>query len=100
MRPEILPLTDDQEAEAQRQIACDRDNPEATAVEMKPFRPFSEACPDPMDSARRGRGRPPKAGARLAVTLRLDPETIERFKSQGPDWRARMGEALKRAARG
>jgi uncharacterized protein (DUF4415 family) len=53
-----------------------------------------------MESIRGSRGRPPKADAKLAVTLRLDPETVERFKSQGPDRRARMGDALKRASRG
>jgi uncharacterized protein (DUF4415 family) len=96
----IPPLTDEEEAEIQRMIAEDPDDYEATAEELAQSKPFCEAFPDLMNSIRRGRGRTPKAGARLAVTLRLDPETIERFKSQGPDWRARMGEALKRAARG
>jgi BrnA antitoxin of type II toxin-antitoxin system len=31
-------------------------------------------------------------------TAPADPDTVERFKRQGPDWRARMGAALKRAA--
>ncbi len=61
-------------------------------------KPFAEVFPELAESIRRSRGRPPKADAKLAVTLRLDPETVERFKSQGPDWRARMGAALKRAA--
>ena len=63
-------------------------------------RPFAEVFPDLAESIRRSRGRPPKADAKLAVTLRLDPDTVERFKRQGPDWRARMGAALKRAAGG
>ena len=49
------------------------------------------------ESIRRSRGRPPKPEAKLAVTLRLDPDTLARFKAQGPDWRTRMSEALKRA---
>ena len=65
-----------------------------------PRRPFAEVFPDLAESIRRSRGRPSKADAKLAVTLRLDPDTVERFKSQGPDWRARMGDALKRAAGG
>jgi uncharacterized protein (DUF4415 family) len=75
------------------------DNPEATDEELAQFRPFAEVFPGLMESIRRSRGRPPKADAKVAVTLRLDPETVERFKSKGPDWRARMGAALKRAAK-
>jgi uncharacterized protein (DUF4415 family) len=98
MKPKTPPLTDEQEAEAQRQIADDPENPEATDEEIGQFRPFAEMCPDLMESIRRSRGRPPKADAKKAVTLRLDPETVERFKSQGPDWRARMSDVLRRAS--
>jgi uncharacterized protein (DUF4415 family) len=76
------------------------DNPEITPERFAEFRPFADAYPELAESIRSARGRPPKADAKLAVTLRLDPETVERFKRQGPDWRARMGEALKRAAGG
>jgi uncharacterized protein (DUF4415 family) len=98
MRPKAPPLTDEEEAEIQRQIAEDPDDYEATDEELAQARPFGEAFPDLMESIRRSRGRPAKADAKLAVTLRLDPDTVERFKRQGPDWRARMGAALKRAA--
>lgn len=100
MKPKLPPLTDEEEAEIQRQIADDPDNPEATDEELTQFRPFVDAFPKLAESIRRSRGRPSKADAKLAVTLRLDPDTVERFKSQGPDWRARMGEALKHAAGG
>lgn len=40
---------------------------------------------------RRGR---PSSGKRI-ITLRLDPEVIEKFKATGPGWQARMNEALK-----
>jgi uncharacterized protein (DUF4415 family) len=100
MKPKIPPLTDEEEAEIQRQIALDPDNPEITEEEFAEFRPFAEVFPDLAESIRRSRGRPPKPDAKQAVTLRLDPDTVERFKARGPDWRARMGEALKRAARG
>jgi uncharacterized protein (DUF4415 family) len=74
------------------------DNPEATDEELAQAVPFAEAFPDLMESIRRARGRPPVANPKQAVTLRLDPDTVARFKAQGPDWRARMGEILKRAA--
>jgi uncharacterized protein (DUF4415 family) len=100
MKPRIPPLTDEEEAEIQRQIAEDPDDYEATDEELAQAHPFAEAFPELAESIRRTRGRPPKPDARLAVTLRLDPETLARFKAQGPDWRARMSEALKRAAGG
>ena len=42
-------------------------------------------------------GRPP-AGERTkqAVSLRLDPATLERFKAAGPGWQTRMGSLLAR----
>ena len=100
MKQKIPPITDEEEAEIQRMIAEDPDDYEATDEELAQAKPFAEAFPDLAESIRRSRGRPPKADAKLAVTLRLDPDTVERFKSQGPDWRARMGAALKRAAGG
>ena len=95
----IPPLTDEEEAEIQRRIAEDPDDFEPTDEELAQAKPFAEVFPDLAESIRRGRGRPPKPDAKQAVTLRLDPETVERFKRQGPDWRARMSETLKRAAR-
>jgi uncharacterized protein (DUF4415 family) len=76
------------------------DNPPITAEALAQAKPFAEVFPELAESIRRSRGRPPKPDAKLAVTLRLDPETVERFKAQGPDWRARMGAVLKRAAGG
>ena len=75
------------------------DNPEITPERFAEFRPVAEVFPELAESIRRSRGRPTKADAKLAVTLRLDPDTVERFKREGPDWRARMSETLKRAAR-
>lgn len=44
-------------------------------------------------------GRPPLgATAKRQVTLRLDPEVIERFRAGGAGWQGRMNEALRKAA--
>ncbi|MDF2604107.1 BrnA antitoxin family protein [Sphingomonas sp.] len=41
------------------------------------------------------RGRPPLRGtAKRQVTLRLDPDVIEKFRGGGPGRQARMNEAL------
>ena len=44
------------------------------------------------------RGRPPLRGrAKQQVTLRLDPDVIEKFREGGPGWQGRMNEALRKA---
>jgi len=44
------------------------------------------------------RGRPPLRGtAKRQVTLRLDPDVIDRFREGGPGWQGRINEALRRA---
>ena len=45
------------------------------------------------------RGRPPlREQAKQQVTLRLDPDVIERFRADGPGWQGRMNDALRKAA--
>lgn len=88
------PLTDEEEAEIQRMIASDPDNPELTEEELAQMRPFKEVFPDLYESIQRSRGRPPVEKPREAVTLRVDPDTLERFKASGKDWRARMARVL------
>lgn len=74
------------------------DNPELTAEEIKNLRPAREVLPtaffDELDKARKTRGRPRLENAKEAVTLRLDPNTVERFKATGKDWRTKMAEAI------
>lgn len=44
-------------------------------------------------------GRPPLGGeSKRQVTLRLDPDIIERFRSGGPGWQSRINDALRKAA--
>lgn len=44
-------------------------------------------------------GRPPNGDVpKRQVTLRLDPDVIEKFRAGGPGWQGRMNEALRRAA--
>jgi hypothetical protein len=58
-------LTDDEEAEIQRMIASDPDNPELTDEQIAGFRPFAEVLPALAESAKRGPGR--------SSTKRLSP---------------------------
>lgn len=96
-KAKVPPLTDEEEAEIQRQIAEDPEDYEATDEELAQAKPFAEAFPDLMESIRRSRGRPRSSAPKEAITLRLDPKTLDKFKATGDDWRARMAAVLDKA---
>lgn len=91
------PLTPEEEAEIQAQIAADEDDEDLTDAQLAEARPFAEVFPELADSIRRSVGRPRSENARQPVTLRLTPATLAKFEKLGPDWRARMAEILERA---
>ena len=94
----LPPITDEQEACIQTGIASDPDNPEMTDEQIAEAKPFGEVFPELYESLKRSRGRPKIASPKEAVTLRLSPETIARYKAiGGDDWRARMSETLEKA---
>ena len=84
------------EARIQAGISADPDNPEWTAQDFKRAKPFAVAFPA-LAKSRRGRG-PQKRPTKVAVSLRLTREVVERFKADGPGWQSRIDEALKKAA--
>jgi len=93
----IPPLTDEQEAQIQRQIASDPDAPELTEEEIAQARPFAEMFPELMESIRRSRGRPVVEARKQQISLRLDPDVIAKFKATGKGWQARINDILKDA---
>jgi len=46
---------------------------------------------------KRRRGRPPSPNPKQAVSLRLEPCVVEKFRSTGPGWQRRMNEVLRDA---
>jgi uncharacterized protein (DUF4415 family) len=88
-------LSDAEEARIQVGIAADPDNPEWTAQDFRRAKPFAKVFPALAES-RRGRG-PQKDPTKIAVSLRLTREVVERFKADGPGWQTRMDKALKKA---
>jgi uncharacterized protein (DUF4415 family) len=78
-------------------IASDPDNPELTDEQIAGLRPFAEVFPALAESIKRGPGRPRLDKTLEAVTLRLDPATVEHFRAQGADWRKRMARLLEKA---
>jgi len=73
------------------------DNPQWTEEELKAARPFAEIFPELAENIKRSRGRPKTDNPKVAVTIRLDPEVLAKFKATGKDWRAKMNEVLEKA---
>jgi len=46
------------------------------------------------------RGRPPAVIRKQQVTLRLDADVLDTFRSGGPGWQSRINEALRKALEG
>ena len=91
-------ITDAEEAEVQRSIASDPDAPEASDGQLAQARPFPEAFPALAEALRKNMGGRPKAESpKVAVSIRLDRDVVERFKATGAGWQTRMNEALRAA---
>jgi uncharacterized protein (DUF4415 family) len=87
------------EAKIQAMIASDPDAPEVTDAQIAQAKPFVEAFPALSERMRKNVGGRPKAeNPKVAVSLRLDPEVVARFKAKGPGWQTRINEALRQAA--
>lgn len=43
-------------------------------------------------------GRPPSERRKLSISLRLDPDVLEAWRSSGEGWQSRMNDALRAAA--
>ena len=87
------------EAQIQAMIASDPDAPEATVAQLVEAKPFSDVFPALAEKMRKNvGGRPKVENPKVAVSLRLDPEVVSRFKAEGPGWQTRMNEALRQAA--
>lgn len=71
---------------------------EPTNEQLAKAKPFANAFPDLHASIKRSRGRPKVEKRKEAVTLRLSPDVVEKFKkANGDKWRTTMAKALERA---
>lgn len=98
-RPKAVPpLADDEEARIRAAIAADPDDEASTDEQLARARPFAEALPELARTLRRSAGgRPCSADPKVAVSIRLDREVVEKFRATGPGWQSRINEALRNA---
>ena len=73
------------------------ENPEWTDKMIARSRPLSEIHPPHVVAALVRRRGPQQAPTKTPVTVRLDPDVLDKFKSTGPGWQSRMNEALRQA---
>jgi uncharacterized protein (DUF4415 family) len=78
--------------------APDDENPEWTKRDFAEARRIWE-IPELAHLSKRKPGErgPQKKPTKQQVTLRLDPDVIERFRSTGSGWQSRINDALKKA---
>ncbi len=73
--------------------------PITTDAQLAQAKPFTEAFPALAEKMRKSAaGRQKLENPKVAVSLRLDPEVVARFKADSPGWQTRINEALRHAA--
>ncbi|ABQ67580.1 MULTISPECIES: BrnA antitoxin family protein [Sphingomonadales] len=83
-------------------VVFDDDNPEWTEQDFARAR-RGDDIPEHIRAAfpkagKRGRPVGSTSSNKTQVALRIDNDTIARFKAGGPGWQSRMNEALRKAA--
>jgi len=81
---------------------ANRENPAWTKESFTRARTAREVLPKIFGTANaakmlKPRGRPKSGKARTSISLRVPPETLERWKATGPGWQTRMAEVLTKA---
>ena len=77
-----------------------RKNPEWTTAMIAEARPAKDVLPKIFGARTatamlKPRGRPKSSDSKVAISLRLPPETLARWKATGPGWQTRMAEVLR-----
>jgi len=99
-KPSIRRPTPEEDAEIQRGIEADPDNPEWTGEDFGAARPAREMVPEMVaEQARRRRGAQ-KAPTKELVALRLDRDLLAQLRAGGKGWQSRVNETLRKAVLG
>jgi uncharacterized protein (DUF4415 family) len=92
-------MSEEEEARIHAAAESDPDARPMTEEELARMRPMHEAQPEFLARwMRRKRGRPPATAPKKQVTLRLDQDVLDHFRSGGPGWQTRINEALRDVA--
>lgn len=67
---------------------------ELTPKDFKDMRPASKVLTDELLSVLPKRGRPPKSNPKKQLTIRLNTEIIDFFKSHGKGWQTEINKIL------
>lgn len=85
-------------SESRTKFVHDEDTPELTAERAARLRPAREVLPPEIIAQfKRSPGRPNSPAPKRQVTLRLDPEVIERWRAKGPGWQTEINATLRKA---
>ena len=93
----LIRPTPEEDAEINRGIEQDPDNPEWTDADWLDARPAAEVVPAIVDDyVRRHRG-PQKTPVKQMVSIRLDQEVLDGLRAGGPGWQSRANDILRAA---
>jgi len=74
------------------------ENPPWNAAQFAKAQPASQVTPNVVAAAKR-RGRPKLDHPKVQLTLRLDANVVDAYKSKGAGWQSAINDALRRAAK-
>ena len=99
LKPTHISPTDDEEEDINRGIALDPDAPEWTDEDFSRARPAIEVVPHIVEEHNRTRGKQ-KAPTKERISVRLDSDLTDHFRSSGKGWQTRLNDTLRRAVFG
>jgi uncharacterized protein (DUF4415 family) len=74
---------------------------ELRAADLRDMRPAADVLPpdlvDMLPKRRPGQRGPQRTPTKQQVTLRLDRDVVQRFRSTGEGWQSRINDALRKA---
>ena len=91
-------ITDKEDADVTQGASADPDNALVSSERIAKMRPASEVLPEIVARYRGQRGPQKSKPVKEQISLRVDPEVLEYFRSLGPGWMAHMNDALRKAA--
>lgn len=96
----LIRPTPEEDAEIQRGIDLDPDNPEWTAEDFACAQPASAAHPELVEDWLRRKRGPQKAPTKVLVSLRLERDVLDKLRASGRGWQSRANDMLRKAVMG